>query len=93
MERVLSAPGKLFLSGEYAVLWGGTARVAAVGPRASAWIRRRADREVHLLVEEGRLRGFTTPLGVTWDRAVPDGHRFAALAVDLVLRAHGREAT
>ncbi|MDQ3274735.1 MAG: phosphomevalonate kinase, partial [Actinomycetota bacterium] len=36
MQRALSAPGKLFLAGEYAVLWGGTARIAAVGPRTFA---------------------------------------------------------
>ena len=39
MERALSAPSKLFLCGEYAVLWGGAARVLAVGPRAEALVR------------------------------------------------------
>ncbi|RYZ40629.1 MAG: phosphomevalonate kinase, partial [Myxococcaceae bacterium] len=43
MERALSAPGKLFVSGEYAVLWGGVSRVAAVAPRTAAYVRRRQD--------------------------------------------------
>ena len=92
MQRALSAPGKLFLAGEYAVLWGGTARIAAIGPRSSALVRRREDREVHLLLEEGRLSGHATSLGVTWGRAVPEGFRFAARAVGEAFRAHGREA-
>ena len=54
MERALSAPGKLFLSGEYAVLWGGVRAVAAVGPRTAALVRRRADREVHVCWRRAR---------------------------------------
>ncbi len=92
MQRTLSAPGKLFLCGEYAVLWGGTARVAAVGPRASAMVRRRPDRELHLVVEEGRLVGHATPLGANWHGEVPPAFLFAARAVDFALRAHHTEA-
>ena len=92
-ERFLSVPGKLFLSGEYAVLWGGTSRIAAVGPRLSAHVKRREDREVHLVVEEGRLSGHATPLGVSWSREVPQGFRFAARALGEAFRAHGREGT
>lgn len=92
MQRALSAPGKLFLSGEYAVLWGGTARVAAIGPRTGALVRRREDREVHLVLEEGRLVGHATPLGVSWGAEVPVGFRFAARTVGEVFRAHGRDA-
>ena len=60
MERTLSAPGKLFLSGEYAVLWGGVARIAAVGPRTAAFAKTRLDRDVALAVAEGKLSGQTT---------------------------------
>lgn len=91
MQRALSAPGKLFVSGEYAVLWGGTARIAAVGPRTFAQVQRRDDREVHLIVSDGRLIGHTTPIGVNWGAAVPEGFRFAARAVGEAFRAHGRE--
>src|SRR5687767_2420268 len=91
MQRALSAPGKLFLAGEYAVLWGGTARVAAVGPRSSAWVRRREDREVHLVLAEGRLVGHATPLGINWGEQVPEGFRFAARALGEAFRAHGEE--
>ena len=91
MQRALSAPGKLFLAGEYAVLWGGTARIAAVGPRSTALVRRRADRQIHLVLAEGRLIGDATPVGVRWRTEVPDGFRFAARAVDECLRAHGSE--
>jgi len=89
--RALSAAGKLFLAGEYAVLWGGTARVACVGPRTHAWVRPREDRQVSLHVAEGTLRGTCTPLGVAWEGEVPPAFLFAARTVDLALRAHGRE--
>jgi len=92
MQRSLSAPGKLFVSGEYAVLWGGTARVVAVGPRIRSLIRQRDDREVHLLLEEGRWKGSATPAGVHWGNdKVPDPFRFVATTVDLALRTFTRE--
>jgi phosphomevalonate kinase len=90
MDRFISAPGKLFVSGEYAVLWGGTARVAAVAPRGQAYVFRREDSQVHLVLEEGRLLGAITPLGVRFDREVPSGFRFIAQAVDEVVRAQGK---
>jgi len=92
VERSVSAPGKLFVSGEYAVLWGGTARIAAAGPRGSALVRRREDREVHLAIDAGRLRGFATPLGVNWNRSPPKEFSFAARTLSLALRLHGKEA-
>ncbi len=92
MQRTLSAPGKLFLSGEYAVLWGGVARIAAVGPRTGAYVRTRLDRDVSIALDEGRIAGQTTPLGVRWaDETVADAFHFSARAVDLVLRAVGRQ--
>ncbi|MFN0061360.1 MAG: mevalonate kinase [Myxococcaceae bacterium] len=92
MKRVLSAPGKLFFAGEYAVLWGGVARIAAVGPRAFAAVRRREDREVRLLLQEGALSGTLTPSGVKWQQSPPPGFRFAARAVDCVVAAHPKES-
>lgn len=92
MERFLSAPGKLFLSGEYAILWGGTARVAAVGPRTSALVRRREDRQVHLVLAEGRLIGHATHAGINWGKEIPVPFRFAARALGEAYRAHGQEA-
>ncbi|MDY7229657.1 mevalonate kinase family protein [Hyalangium rubrum] len=92
MERAFSAPGKLFLSGEYAVLWGGVARVAAVAPRTTALVRQRADARVHVCLEEGALAGTTTPKGVRWEREVPPGFAFVARTLDEALRAHGRQS-
>lgn len=92
MERALSAAGKLFLSGEYAVLWGGTARIACVGPRTFAHVRRREDRELRLVLAEGTLRGMTTPLGARWMSPVQRPFEFVARTIDLSLRAHGKEA-
>ncbi len=86
MERAISAPGKLFISGEYAVLWGGAARVAAVGPRVSAFVRTRDDRRVDIVLEEGRLTGTATPAGVKWQGAVPGEYRFVAHTIDLAYR-------
>ncbi|HEY1416460.1 MAG TPA: phosphomevalonate kinase [Myxococcaceae bacterium] len=92
MEICLSAPGKLFLSGEYAVLWGGTARLAGVGPRAFALGRTREDREVHLVLAQGRLVGTVTPLGVRWASEPGPAFGFAARALDVVVRARARES-
>jgi phosphomevalonate kinase len=92
MERALSAPGKLFVSGEYAVLWGGVARVAAVAPRTAAFVRRRADARVHVCLEEGTLKGSATPKGVRWDGEIPAGFAFVARTLDEALRAHGRQS-
>lgn len=89
--RHLSAPGKLFLAGEYAVLWGGTARILAVGPRARAAVRVRADRRVDVLLAGERVSGEITPLGVRWREDVPEGARFVARALDFAARAHGAE--
>jgi phosphomevalonate kinase len=92
MEVALSAPGKLFLSGEYSVLWGGTARLVGVGPRGHALARTREDRQVHLVLSEGRLTGTVTPFGVRWSNEPSEAFAFAARALDVVVRAHGRES-
>jgi phosphomevalonate kinase len=92
MERAFSAPGKLFISGEYAVLWGGVARVAAVAPRTAALVRRRADARVHVCLEEGTLKGSATPKGVRWEGEVPAGFAFVARTLDEALRAQARQS-
>jgi len=66
--------------------------VLAVGPRALALVRARDDRTVELVTSEGRLLGVSTPLGVRWDGEVTAGSHFAARALDVVYRVHGREA-
>lgn len=91
MDRTLSAPGKLFLSGEYAVLWGGAARILAVGPRIHALVRPRVDRQVDVVLAEGRLSGPATPAGVRWEKEVPEAFRFVATTIDLALRLVGTE--
>ncbi|MFZ5443690.1 MAG: mevalonate kinase family protein [Myxococcota bacterium] len=91
MDRTLSAPGKLFLSGEYAVLWGGLARVLAVGPRAHAMVRPRQDRQVEVVLADGRLEGVATPAGVRWGAPVGPGFHFVARTIDLALRVVGTE--
>jgi phosphomevalonate kinase len=90
-QRAISAGGKLFVAGEYAVLWGGEARLCCVGPRVSAVVRRAVSRDVHLVQADGRLSGQMTPLGVHWNEPVPAAFRFVAHAVDLAARAAGRE--
>ncbi len=91
MDRTLSAPGKLFLAGEYAVLWGGEARVMGVEPRAHAMVRPRADRRVEVLLEGAKLAGDATPAGVRWHSAVTPPFHFVAVAIDLALRVSGTE--
>jgi phosphomevalonate kinase len=90
-ERAISAPGKLFVSGEYAVLWGGVARVAAVAPRVAAYVRTRDDRRVDIVLEEGRLSGTATHAGVKWAAVVPPEFRFVAHAIDLAYRVGGHD--
>ncbi|HEX4803885.1 MAG TPA: phosphomevalonate kinase, partial [Myxococcaceae bacterium] len=89
MDRCVSAPGKLFLSGEYAVLWGGTALIAAVGPRLAGCVRARKDSRIHLISATERLNGQATPLGVHWTETVPAALLFAARGIDEALRARG----
>src|SRR5262249_46758459 len=89
MDRCVSAPGKLFLSGEYAVLWGGTALIAAVGPRLAGWVRARDDSRIHLISATGRLEGQATPLGVNWTEPVSAGLLFAARGIEEAVRARG----
>lgn len=92
LRRTLQAPGKLFLAGEYAVLWGGTCRVMAVAPQTRAAVVRREDREVHLLLEEGRLKGTASTQGVVWQEPVTPPFAFVARTVDLALRAAAQES-
>lgn len=92
MDRSLSAPGKLFLAGEYAVLWGGVARVLAAGPRVRALARAREDRRVDVLLADGRLTGHTTPSGVRWESQPPPAFHFVARTIDLALRAVAQDA-
>ncbi len=91
MERTISAPGKLFLSGEYAVLWGGEARVLGTAPRAHALVRRREDRRVEVVLQGGRLLGDATPAGVRWSAPVTADFHFVATAIDLAYRLSGVE--
>ncbi len=90
-DRALSAPGKLFVSGEYSVLWGGVARIAAVAPRVSAYVRARDDRRVDIVLDQGRLTGMATPLGVTWAAEVTPPFRFVANAIDFAYRVVAKE--
>jgi phosphomevalonate kinase len=85
--RTWSAGGKLFVSGEYAVLWGGVARLVAVGPRVEALAQRREDGLVELLLPGRRLAGAATPAGVRWREEPDQDFRFVAHALDLALRA------
>jgi len=86
----ISAPGKLFVAGEYAVVWGGIARVLAVAPRALAAWRHREDRRVCLHLEEGALEGGATPAGVLWQHPVTQPFLFAARAIDNALARYGK---
>ena len=91
MERALTAAGKLFICGEYAVLWGGVARIASVGPRQWAHIKVREDTRVMVRLDEGLLWGHRTPVGVAWESTPTEPFKFVARAVDIALRAQTRE--
>lgn len=85
--RGWSAPGKLFVSGEYAVLWGGTARLLALAPRTEALARRRDDAQVVVLLPGRRLEGTATPEGARWAEPPDQAFHFVARTIDLALRA------
>jgi phosphomevalonate kinase len=91
INATFSAPGKLFVAGEYAVLWGGEALLFGVGPRCFAQVKSRDDRRVDILTVEGRLSGDLTPLGIAWHREVAPGFRFVANAVSLAARVAHKE--
>jgi phosphomevalonate kinase len=88
MPYFFSAPGKLFLSGEYAVLWGGTARVAAVPPRLTARATVLPGREVRLVSADGACEGEAGTFGLSWKGRIPRPFHFVAQAVQSVYRAH-----
>jgi phosphomevalonate kinase len=81
MSERLSAPGKVFLAGEYAVLEGRPALVMGVDRRlAASWENLRIVQLVHL------------PSGTAWDGGpAPEELRFAVRAVDLALRLCAEE--
>ena len=90
MDRTLSAPGKLFLAGEYAVLWGGEARILGTAPRAHALVRSRQDRRVEIALVT-RQRRELKPHRFGRDQAVIDRTRIAddfARDVSLERRIH-----
>jgi phosphomevalonate kinase len=87
VHKVLSAPGKLFLSGEYSVLWGGTARILATGPRLHVAATSRNDSSISILIPGQKLEGVATSLGGKWTGAVPQQFLFVARAIDCALRA------
>jgi phosphomevalonate kinase len=76
MSAQLSAPGKIFLAGEYAVLEGRPALVMGVDRRLEAsWEHARIVQLVH------------QPSGIAWDGGpAPEELRFAVRAVQLALR-------
>jgi phosphomevalonate kinase len=76
MTQHLSAPGKVFLAGEYAVLDGGPALIAGV------------DRAMHASWEGVQgVHVVHRPSGVAWDGgAAPEELRFAVRAVGLALK-------
>ncbi len=81
MTQPLSAPGKIFLAGEYAVLDGRAALVMAV------------DRRLHASWEPARVvQILHRPSGFVWDGgAPPEELRFAVRAADLALRLCAEE--
>jgi phosphomevalonate kinase len=86
MQYRFSAPGKLFLAGEYAVLWGGRALVAAVGPRAGATVEALDIDELRIDTTNDRLTGARRDGAVCWSRPVPAAFRFAAATLEESVR-------
>jgi phosphomevalonate kinase len=90
----LSAPGKAFLAGEYAVLEPGEpALVLAVDLRLHLSLRQLPGRRVEVLHRptgafvEGELR----PEGLAWSSRIPGELRFAARAAELAVRLCAEE--
>jgi phosphomevalonate kinase len=87
----ITAPGKLFLTGEYAVLWGAPAIVAAVSPRLEARAARQSP-GITVRVPGSSIRGHPAETGIEWSSR-PRGARFALEVLDLAgwKRASGLE--
>ncbi|MBS2027801.1 MAG: hypothetical protein JST54_07870 [Deltaproteobacteria bacterium] len=84
----LSAPGKLFLTGEYAVLWGAPATLAAVEPRLHATLTPRDDEAFELRVPGGTSRGVQSKSGIDWTGPV-EPSKFVRRAVELARPERG----
>lgn len=80
----LSAPGKVFLTGEYAVLWGAPAIVAGVAPRIEARLEKLEAPRIELSVPGAALVGELDG-GVRWSKPAQPA-RFVQRALELGLQ-------
>ncbi len=90
----LSAPGKAFVAGEYAVLEPGEpALVLAVDLRLHLTLRELPGRRVELFHRPSGafLEGELRPEGIGWSSGVPGELRFAARATELAVRLCAEE--
>lgn len=76
----ISAPGKLMLFGEHAVVYGGPCIVTAVNQRMRVVVETTKDREIELKAPEVGLKHFKDSVSASLDR-LPKGARFVFSAV------------
>lgn len=82
-----SVAGKVFLAGEYSVLWGGAAWVAACGPRLAIEASRLPERAVRLRAAGCELAGRWDSVQIAWEQAPPPALAFAAHSLDYLVGA------
>lgn len=77
----VSAPGKLMLFGEHAVVYGRPCLVTAVGQRMKARVERTEGDAFELTAKDVRIEGYRKPLAELGKGEVPKGAGFVELAV------------
>jgi mevalonate kinase len=84
----VSAPGKLMLFGEHAVLYGSPCLVTAVGQRMAVAVELTEGDTLELAAEDVQIRGYTKPMSELGNGEVPRGAGFVEIAVRNFRKAH-----
>ena len=93
MKKItVSAPGKLMLLGEHAVVYGQPCLVTAVNQRMQATVELTDNEVFQLEAPDVKVTGYKKPMNELGKGAVPKGAKFVEMAVRNFLISHPERA-